>query len=198
MHRMRWTIRTVPATALLLALASACGSSPPTTYHVLSPLAEEAAVVVDGPLVVVSVSGFPQYADRRELVRFGTPNTLVLDEREFWAEPLALGFARVLAEDLTALGRAAVPTGPLSRETKDALTVLIEVTRFDAHAAGTVDLGATWLVVDADEALVVPVRRSRHRASAADGSPGAQAAAQSEAVHALARELAAALPGAAP
>jgi uncharacterized lipoprotein YmbA len=67
--------------------------------------------------------------------------------------------------------------------------------RFDADAAGTVELVIQWSVADRDGAVVVAPRTSRYGAEAAP-EPGAMAVAMSDLLARLARDVVQALAGA--
>jgi uncharacterized lipoprotein YmbA len=195
---MRTTMATLPC-ALALALASACGTSPPTTYHVLSsPADERGSGELGAGVLVVAVSGFPEYLDRRELSLL-VGDTLELDEQHFWAEPLEVGFARVLALNLDALGHPAVPFGSLSQVLPGARTILIDVAQFDVGLGRQGSVTATWVVQDADGEASAPARRTRLQVGP-KGKTETDAIPEvlSLAVEALAREIAATLPDGAP
>jgi uncharacterized lipoprotein YmbA len=195
---MRTTMATLPC-ALALALASACGTSPPTTYHVLSSPAGTRDTGELGPgVLVVAVAGFPEYLDRRELALL-VSHTLELDEQHFWAEPLEVGFARVLAESLDALGHPAIPFGPLSQALPGTRTILVDVTRFEVIIGREGIVAATWVIQDENGELSAPARRA-HLQAGPKGKATTDAIPEvlSLAVEALAREIAATLPDGAP
>lgn len=85
--------------SLVLALAAACGSSPPVNYYVLS-AQEQAFPSGNSPSVGIGPIRIPEYLARDKLVTSREGNSLVISAADRWAEPLEDGIQRVLAINL--------------------------------------------------------------------------------------------------
>jgi uncharacterized lipoprotein YmbA len=177
----------------LVALVSCVtGRSPPTTFYLLTPQAEaHTPKEPNGPLVGVGPVEFPPYLDRIQIVTRTASNRIELADLNHWAEPLARNFADVLAEDLS----SQIPTervvvypwgaAPLAYQ------VVVEVSRFDASADGTVRLKARWSLYGQDQRDLLIVRQSNITTTLQGEGFESMAIALSEAVSDLGREVAA-------
>ena len=175
--------RMLIAAALTL---SACSGSPPARFYVLTPLELAATEPAAGELAVgVGPVTLAPHLDRPQIVtRSG--NELALGDFDRWAEPLADGIARVLAENLAELlGSDQVWVYPWRPAAAVATQVTVEVTRCDAEDGSAV-LGVRWAVFD--DGRMRLARRSSYRHPAI-GYP-ATAAALSAALAELSREIA--------
>jgi uncharacterized lipoprotein YmbA len=114
-----------------------------------------------------------------------------------WGEPLDLGLARVLAEDLQSLknvGRAS--TQPFRADEQRDFEILVSVTACEGTVDGEVRFSAHWRIL-APSAAIGTVGEGSYSASGLrwDGHDCGQLAAKlSDAVGALSRDIAAALP----
>ena len=93
----------------------------------------------------------PGYLDRAHFVRRVGPNEVLPVEAARWAETLAEGFARVLAEDLDALlPMARVHAHPWRSSTRAQWIISGYVTRFETEESGEAVLDVTWRVLGPD------------------------------------------------
>src|SRR3546814_9172147 len=89
--------------------ATACGltgTTPPSTFYLLSPIATPAPPSANPNRQITILIGpvtLPKHLDRAEVVTFATPNRLQLAELDRWAEPLDENVARVLGENVSRL-----------------------------------------------------------------------------------------------
>jgi uncharacterized protein len=130
------------AALLLLAGATACGSSAPATFYALSP---ESGAVHPAPFHTVRLRrpGVAGYLDRPEIIRRIVDFRLGLVDTDRWASPLDEMLGRVLAQDL----QQRLPGSSVFTEdgaiTADAdATVEVDVRRFDVGDSGEVNLVA--------------------------------------------------------
>src|SRR2546430_11474761 len=87
----------------------------------------------------------PAYLDRQEVVTRVAPNRLQLSSVDRWAEPLDVGFTRVLAQDLSSnLATQRITFYPWYNSTPVDYQVKIHVYRFESDKDGRVDLTAHW------------------------------------------------------
>jgi uncharacterized lipoprotein YmbA len=191
--------RFVPSRAafglLLAALLAACvPPQSPTRYWTLSVVAapttsearrEKPVELGVGPVTVA------EYLDRPQIVRRAGGNRLVLAENDNWPEPLASLIARVLTDDLAAMLPAA-RVHPLPARTVPDLDyrVEVQVNAFEGVGDDRALLDARWTLLRDRDGRVLLVRRSRIERPVTGGDAGALAAALSEAVAFLARDIA--------
>ena len=114
-----------------------------------------------------------------------------------WGEPLDLGIARVLAENLQSLKNVGrVSTQPFRADEQRDLEILVRVTACEGTVDGEVRFSAHWRIL-APLAAVGTVAESSYSAPGLrwDGHDYGQLATKlSDALGALSREIAAALP----
>ena len=189
---MRTTAVGLIAILLPLLLAPGCAKGPPPQFYLLAPDTpthlpgfEEGIAVGVGPVEL------PPHLDRNQIVSREAPTKLRLSEQNQWAEPLKVGFTRVL---LIALGLELdsnrIYELPTRRRRALDYQVAVDVLRFDGVLGKEVVLAARWSLLsgDGDHVLVSKVSRIRESAAGADYS--AFVSAQSRAVEQLGREIA--------
>ena len=159
------------------------------------PLADEAGVKgsnePSGVLIGIRPLKFPGYLDRQEIVIRSDQNRLEISENDRWAEPLEENFARVLSQDLAALLRAdRIIAFPWPSNLKPKYQIEIEVLRFEANSARDAGLLARWGVIDGGTGKPLSFKESRLTRAAKEKSTDAMAAALSETVGDLSREMA--------
>jgi uncharacterized protein len=192
-------MRIGPVAALMLAhFLSACGSSPPSHYYVLSAQPDpEAANRAGDPTRTVALGEvkLPGALDRPQIARRIGPNQFAFAESDRWAGPLDDMVRRVLTADLRPLLPAGMALVADDTSAPAALTVAVEVSRFDADKTGRVTLDASWETLD-KSGKVVGVPREANIVEPAAGSDGAAVAAtMSRAVAGLAADIAIGLGG---
>ncbi|HWK43307.1 MAG TPA: PqiC family protein [Stellaceae bacterium] len=195
---MRPRLSLVSGVILLALTVAGCGSSPPTSYFVLSTV-PPAAVAASGmagqrsTLAVGSVK-LPQVLDRVQIVRRSGANTLDIDGANLWAEPLDELMRRILAEDLAArlpgltVLSTARPVAPVDR------TVIVEVDRFETEVDGHAALAARWYVLGSRDNRPLVSHEVALRAPALGADTASRVAALSQVVADLATDIAARLP----
>ena len=185
-------------TGLCLVMLAGCGITKPSRFYILTPVEESgaAAHAIQGPAVGIGPLRFPDYLDRPEIVHRSGDNQVHYAVSDRWAEPLKATFSRTLAENLSVL----LPTDHISmhpwpRDTELDYQLVIFVRRFDADAGGTVFLSTNWEIIRTGDRSVVKRRKAVYTEAA--GSPAYPdiVAAQSRAVEALSRDIAAVITG---
>jgi uncharacterized lipoprotein YmbA len=184
---------------LCLALLAGCGVTKPSRYYLLTPVEEQGAGTVSTPSPAVGIGpvAFPAYLDRPEIVLRSGGNELNYAGSNRWAEPLKTAFNRTLAENLSIM----LPTDrtvihPWSRSTMLDYQVIVDVTRFDADAAGAVTLTAAWELIRSSDSTVMKRNKTTYTEAAGSTDYPAVVAAQSRVVERLSRDIAAAISGA--
>jgi len=147
-------------------------------------------------LGVRAVNLAPYLQTRLFAVRSHANEITFLDSTR-WAEPLDLGIARVLAEDLqSAKNVARISTQPFRADEQRDFEVLVRVTACEGTADGEVQFSAGWRILALTGAAGT-VGEGSYSATGLrwDGHDYRRLAARlSEALGALSREIAAALP----
>ncbi len=178
------------AIIVLLVLACSCfGSTRPSRFYVLTPVAEETDGEASDLAVSVGPIALPRYLSTPEMVTRVGGSELLLAEYDRWGEPLQEGFERTLATNLARL----LATDHVVRSMWEASlgvdrTVRARVSRFDVEDGWAV-LEATWTVVREGEDPV-RVRRSRFTREVAGDEPAAIARALSETLGDFSRTIA--------
>lgn len=192
-------LRSASGLAIMALLLAACAGAPNAPVR-LYQLGARTAAMQSAPIRFASVGvgpiQWPEYLDRRPLLTRLDAHTLQAADNDRWAEPLDLNFARVLREDLAAsLGTTRVVAYPWNGAEAPQVSLHLEVLQFDSTSDGAATLRARWRLVERGS----PDRMTEHlgewRAEARDASPAAAAAAQSDTLVALARDIASALAG---
>ena len=182
----------------LLSLAG-CGSlSPrpdPSRFFALTPLVEMEGAVKDPGAEQLSLGvgpvRFPGYLDREELVTRISQNRFDVSPNDRWLEPLEENFTRVLAQNLSTLLRTdRIIRYPWPNSRRVTHQVEIEVLRFEPNSAQVIELSARWSLIDAGNKQTLSVKESRLTRQAKAKSSEASAAAMSEALADLSREIA--------
>ena len=136
----------------------------------------------------------PGYLDRPELVIRTSPNGFELSEMSRWAEPLADNFRHVLANDLTnLLGTTNIVQYPWYPETRLDYIVHVEVQRFEADMTHNAQLIAHWDLRTPQSNQVLATREAQFSSPLTSLMGDAAAAALSQDVAALARQIASAI-----
>ena len=143
---MRVPILSAAAAALL---ASACASSPPVRYYVLTAIPAGTPLATPADMVPVRLERLtiPTELDRSELLRRMDATRVDLLEDDRWAAPLDDMIRRVLTSDLAARlppGRVTDPNEPPGSEHRQSLAV--DIQRFDGDPACAVTLRAVWVL----------------------------------------------------
>lgn len=174
----------------------------PTRFYVLatpmggSAPVESATPASDLPVVHLRPVELASYLRGRPMILRRGDNEIEFREFARWGEPLELGIARVLREELAAGGAARVQFAAGSRRAQSASerTLTVRVLAAEGGAEGTVAFRAIW-ELSAKEATATAGARGDYRPADLrwDAKTDASlAAVLSEAVAGLAREISAA------
>ncbi|MCU1281932.1 MAG: hypothetical protein JWM53_5478 [bacterium] len=192
------TQRTIVSLALVLALAPACSflkpRADPTSYFVLTS-EEPKAPAAAAPFVTgVDHIELPEYLMRPELVTRSASNKLAIAEYDRWGEPLKEGFARAFRRDLeNQLGAGHVVAAPFDPASPPALSIDLEVRRFERVGDEAAVLEAGWTIRNGKSGATVARHDARVRAPLSGRDASATVAALSRALADLAAEIGAAV-----
>jgi uncharacterized lipoprotein YmbA len=186
------------ALAPALALDGACSflkaRSDPTRYFVLTSKEPKEPVPASSVIVGVNQVELPEYLMRPELVARSASNQLTISDYDRWGEPLKEGFARTFRRDLeNQLGAGHVVAAPFDPARRPALSIDLEVRRFERAGEEGALLEASWRIRDGKSGATVAAHDSRKLTALSGHEVSATVAALSSALAALAEEIAAAV-----
>jgi uncharacterized lipoprotein YmbA len=179
---------------LCIGMVGVCciGSSPPSRYYTLSTLPRpEAAGASTGTVLVAPVS-LPESLERPQMLRRTGANTVDVLEFERWIEPLDVLLRNTLVADLASLLPATDVVGA-SAPGVEHRTVVVNIQALEATTSGEVALDAVWFILPRGAEAPEHTHRTSVRQRAASGQPVDIAAAVSQAVEQLSRDIAAQL-----
>lgn len=135
------------------ALAGCTGSSPPTRFYVLDPVAIGANYpnlpLASNLAIGVGPIKLPDLLDRPHIVARGVGQGVDLGEFDHWAGSLRANMARFMARQLMQqLGTERVSISPWPRHRRLDYQVAVDVLRFDGELGGSAELSGTWTLVD--------------------------------------------------
>ena len=175
----------------LVFLLAGCGSSPPTQFYTLDPIAPpRAARATTGMPVQIVAVHIPAALDRQEMVRESAPHHLEVSDKNRWGGSLDTMIRRVLTQDLAQRlpsDDVVLPQEPAPRRHA---ALVIDILQFDRDASGNVIFDGSWSLTDAgaDEASLN--RHLRLSVPSSSQSYGDQAAAMSRILGELADNIA--------
>ena len=185
------------AVCLLAAALSGCfGPGRPIEFYTLAPLPRPAAGTTGapGPLIAVYPAVLPATIDRPQIVTRSDENQIVFSEFDRWGGTLKDEISRTLVENLSVLlaaRGASVMSDHLALE--PAYRVAVSFNRFDGRLGERVWLNAAWTVRDQKHKKMLALKTSVLEEKVAGPGYAELVAAQSRALAALSREIAAEL-----
>lgn len=192
MIRTRWL-----AGMVFLAMSlGGCGSSPPVQYYDLEALETGYVAERDASLGVgVGPLRTPEYLRRSQIVTRGDDARVIVDDFHRWIEPLGDRIHDVLAQNLDVLiDDAVVVAFPYTHIANLDYQLVGRISRFDADPDGTAVLQVQWGVIASRDEFVIPPKRERYEARAAQtGDYQALSRAMSEVLQQFGRDVAEAL-----
>jgi len=184
----------------LLSLLSICGcASKSPNYYILNslqsgaPSAEKVRAENDLTIGVGPVK-IPAYLDRPEMATRSAADSLQFAEFDKWAEPLERNLTRVISENLAILlSTNRVGVFPWLNSAQVQYQVTVDITQLERMPDGKVILAARWNILGDQGENMLVIESSRFSIPIESAGYGAMASAESRAVEALSREIAAAI-----
>jgi uncharacterized lipoprotein YmbA len=177
------------ALCVVVALAAACASSPPSRFYTLSPTASPGTGTSKVSVVVGPVS-IPAVVDLPQIVVSTGPNQVTIDEFNRWASPLPDNISRVVVENLVLLlGTPQVSQFQQSLNVDADFRVAIEVQSFGSAPGDAATLNAAWIVRRLRDGRS-EAGRTTVREPAGEAGYDALAAAHSRALQRLSQDIA--------
>ncbi len=162
-----------PGVVCLTLVLSGCIStsiSPTPRFYMLQAInGDQSSKKIDiapGMLIGIGPVKIPEYQDRPQIVTQRKENTLKFAEFDRWGEPLDLGLARLIREDLTVM----LPGGkftlyPWNPSTPVKYQVAVEIVRLDSELDRDMFLAVQWMVIDVKDLKTLIIKRSEFRAA---------------------------------
>ncbi|MDG2156374.1 MAG: PqiC family protein [Gammaproteobacteria bacterium] len=177
-----------------LALVTACGSSPPTRYYQLE---ERLSQTDNSSSSTLSVRVGPlyiaRYLQQPNIVTRQDDYQVEVAEFDRWVEPLEQSIGRILTTNLSdTLSSNWVHEFGVGNDAIERFDyqVLVTITRFDVDANDTATLTAQWNLVTPQPSVTVLAKRTVLTQPVASSSYSSQAAALSDLISELAKEIA--------
>ena len=146
------------------ALGGCTATSQPSKFYLLNSYSSTEPAIAKAPKALAIGIGpmtIPGYVDRPQIVTRVSTNELSLAEFHKWAEPLKDNIPQVIADNLALLLKTDnVISYPWKRTAPIDYQVTIDITRFDAMAAGEAHLIARWSVVGDDTRTILDTKNS--------------------------------------
>jgi uncharacterized lipoprotein YmbA len=187
------------AILIVLMVLSGCAGSKPANYYVLysiqNPVPQVRAAGTEQDLAIgVGPIKIPDYLDRPQMAARSGGSGLQFAEFDKWAEPLEKNLTRVLADNLSIL----VPTErvsvfPWARAVPVRYQVTVEIVQLEKMPDEKVILDARWNILENDGGKLLVMKRSKFTLPVESAGFEGVASAESRAVEALSRDIAAAL-----
>jgi uncharacterized protein len=187
------------AILIVFAALGGCGGSKPANFYVLYSLQDQGAGVSpaaseNGIAVGVGPVRIPDYLDRPQMATRSTLSHLQFAEFDKWSESLEKNLTRVIADNLAVLIPSdRVSIYPWQKSMMIQLQVTLDVTQLDHTPDGKVILGARWNVFRGEGDKLLMMKRSTFKVPVESSGYDGIASAESRAVEALSREIAAAV-----
>lgn len=186
------------ACALVLLTAVGCAQTPPSDFYVLSSMAatqtSSGAQTRESLSIGVGPVKIPEYLNRTQIVTRTGRNRLDVNEFNRWGGSLASNITGVVAENLSVLmGTDEVFVFPTQDPIIPRYRVILSVTRFDGTLGDRAELDARWLITGPRRREQLATGRTKVQELPAGSDYAAYVAAQSRALEALSREIAAEL-----
>jgi len=188
--------RLLIACALATLLSGCFGHSQPIEFYTLSPIPRPVGGAGGAPGTIVAVypAVIPAAIDRPQIVTRTTENQIMLSEFNRWGGTLKEEISRVLVESLGILladRRVSVMADNLAVD--PAYLVAVTFNRFEGRLGENVWLNAAWTIRDQKHKKTLAVKTSILQEKIAGPGYAELVAAQSRALGALSREIAAEL-----
>ena len=184
-------------TLIAILLAGGCASTPATHFYVLEAVSQPPAhpqKPAKNRLIGVGPITLSPLLERKQIVTRTLMNGIEVAEFHQWAAPLKDNVLDVLTQNLTQLQPDSfIRPYPWSAYGTVNYRVLVDITRFDTQPGISVNLEATWAIMDESNHHIIDNGRSKISHALLDKSYPATVHALSQVLGAFSLELALAL-----
>ena len=141
-------------------LLTACASTPPTHFYTLEAQSRPSAVanpaITKKPLIGIGPLTLPALLDRRQIVTRAENNSVQIAEFDQWAAPLKDNVIAVLSKNVATLQpNAIVRAYPWGVYGNVDYRVIIDISRFDTQLGKSVNLEASWAIMEEKNHTIV-------------------------------------------
>jgi len=142
------------------ALLSACASTPPTHFYTLESQSRTPVITTTAsakkPLIGIGPLSLPALLDRSQIVTRAENNSIEMAEFHQWAAPLQDNVIAVLSKNVATLQpNAIVRAYPWSVYGNVDYRVIIDISRFDTQLGKSVNLEASWAIMEEKNHTIV-------------------------------------------
>lgn len=196
---MKHILTLIVTTFCLPMVLTGCASTPPSNFYILSPLTTDTetgnpGTVVGGLAIGVGPVTFAEYLEQPTMITRTGSNQIERHEFNRWAGSLKDNFSRTLGENLSnLLATDRIAHFPWKRSIPVDYGVAVDVSRFDGALGGNVTLNASWTISAEHGEKTLLTRKTSYRESTETEDYAALVAAQSRALAAFSRDVAAAI-----
>jgi len=154
--------------ALIVSGCISIPNSPTPRFYALSAVSEDqVSQKIDIPSNVIIGVGpvkIPEYLDRPQIVTKTKEKMLQFAQFDRWGEPLDLGLARLIREDLAVmLPKAKLTLYPWNPSIAVKYQVTIEVIQLDNELDRDMSFAVQWTIIDVQNSKTVIIKRSEFR-----------------------------------
>ena len=175
-------LRNIFLTGMVFLLAVSCGTTAPTRFYLMDPMADagsgSAAAGTNGISIALAPVELPEHLNRPQIVTRQNGHQVQVDEFNRWAESLGAHITAIVAENLsTQLGTEGVVITNRYKQTDVDFQLSIQILRFDGWPGKEAVLDCRWYLGAGDEHESGHPERFRiTRPVAGDGYPDLVAA----------------------
>lgn len=191
------SVSRLAAVLVAIMLLGGCAGSKPANYYILHSVQNPGSEVrAAGPeqdqAIGVGPVKIPDYLDRPQMVTRSSNSRLEFAEFDRWAEPLEKNLVRVLADNLSVMVPSErVYAFPWPKSAQVRYQVAVEIVQLEKVPDEKVILDVRWSILGSDGDKPLAAKRSRVVLPVESAGFEAVASAESRAVEALSREIAA-------
>jgi uncharacterized protein len=164
------TVMSVLCLALVLSGCISAKNSPTPRFYMLQAVYENQVSkkmnIASDVVIGVGPVKIPEYQDRPQIVTRDKEKMLKFAQFDRWGESLDLGMARLIRENLAVMFPEAKFTSyPWNSSIPVKYQVVVEIVQLDSELDKDLFLVAQWLVIDAQNAKTMIIKRSEFRQS---------------------------------
>jgi uncharacterized lipoprotein YmbA len=184
--------------ALVLSGCLSVSNSPTPRFYMLQAVYENQVSkkinIASDVVIGVGPVKIPEYQDRPQIVTQDKEKMLKFAQFDRWGEPLDLGMAHLIGENLAVmLPEAKFTLYPWNSSIPVKYQVVVEIIQLDSNLDKDLFLVAQWLVIDVQNAKTMIIKRSEFRQSIIPQNYSGLAKTLSMACASLSSEIAGAL-----
>ncbi|MDD5266981.1 MAG: PqiC family protein [Methylococcales bacterium] len=179
-------------------LLTACASTPPTHFYTLEsqscPPVAASTAITKKRLIGIGPLSLPALLDRRQIITRADNNSVQIAEFDQWAAPLKDNVIAVLSKNVATLQpNAIVRAYPWAVYGNVDYRVIIDISRFDTQLGKSVNLEASWAIMEEKNHKIVSNGQAKIEQPLNDASYNSAALGLSKLLSELSQQLSLAL-----